>query len=595
MAPASATPDMTDLAASSVSGGELNGVGVPPPQTIRVLAISVDAIERLALRRHLTGSEPAFDVTEAATPSECRAWLARSAFDIVVIGCHPADSSRFDLCRGIRGVPVITILARDDTAGPAQAMQAGAAQCLIKASERDHLLLLVDVVGRVAGASRARARSEAERRLFHAAFTCAPLAQMIVSDTAEIVRLNPAAARFLGVSRQELDGATLGRCLPGDVAAFVRRAFANPTDFDGKTGEFRLPVSSEPARPARIRLALVQPDPSAPRFALLQIEDVTGQVETTTSARAICTNPDDVDLRGGARSEHLVSGTRKLPLAESSVDGSHRDPLGLRQRVVPDRPDLPSDAAARGAVTGGIVHEFNNLLTAIIGNQQLVGFELPQAHPARPYLDEALAACRRAGELVQQMFRRSRETEGVPSSVCLRRLIEDSLPTWRAALQTGCRLEVRLADVCPPILGHPVQLADSVFFLLENAVARTPAAAPVELDLDRVEITPALRAREPRLNFSSAMCVQIRDHGPGSAADQTGHGSDPYQPGPATYTGIAAVYWLVKHHRGAILVDTGPGGTTVRVFLPLASAASSSRLESAQADSIPRFPVRLSP
>jgi PAS domain S-box-containing protein len=226
--------------------------------------------------------------------------------------------------------------------------------------------------------------------------------------------------------------------------------------------------------------------------------------------------------------------------------------------------------SALGQLAGGMGHDFNNILMAIMGNVSLARTATPRGQAADA-LTEAELACLRARQLTWQLLTFSKG--GVPSRKPMRlaAVVQEAVDT---ALR-GSRVSYTL-DVPPELWTVDAdggQLIQAFTEILTNAHEAMPQGGTVAIRLENV-VAPDHTAHD---RHSAApqryVTVSVSDEGIGIRREHMPRIFDPYfstKP-QASGIGLATIQSIVKNHDGFVTVDSEPGlGTTVRVSLPAA-------------------------
>lgn len=249
---------------------------------------------------------------------------------------------------------------------------------------------------------------------------------------------------------------------------------------------------------------------------------------------------------------------------------------------------------AIGTLAGGIAHEFNNALSAILGFAELVQFEVPQEGEAPSYVEEILQAGHRAKDLVQQILSFSRQSDVVREPVPLSRMIRELLTLLRASLPTTIDIQLHLSEADTTVLANRTQLHQIVMNLSANAeYAMRPVGGVLEIKVDTVELDDALAAASFELEPGSYVYLSIRDTGAGIAPHAVERIFDPFfttkDVGEGTGMGLAIVHGIVTGYGGTITVESTPGeGSCFTIYLPrMVTAAQEGTLGHASAN-IPR-------
>jgi len=227
---------------------------------------------------------------------------------------------------------------------------------------------------------------------------------------------------------------------------------------------------------------------------------------------------------------------------------------------------------AVGKLTGGVAHDFNNILHIISANVQLM---LRTEDNGRKRLLNILDAVERGKKLAAQLLAFARRQPLHPSVVNLAQLIErmDTL-LHRAA---GDSVAIRMA--IPPdlwnVLVDPNQLENVLLNLVINARDAMTGAGNVTIALSNVTITPADELAYPGIRPGEFVTIAVSDTGTGMPPDVMERAFEPFfttkPEGQGTGLGLSMAHGFVKQSGGHIRLASRPGeGTTVTIYLPRA-------------------------
>ena len=231
-----------------------------------------------------------------------------------------------------------------------------------------------------------------------------------------------------------------------------------------------------------------------------------------------------------------------------------------------------------GIMAGGIAHEFNNLLTSILGYACLAKDELSKSIPARAHMVHIENAAVRAAELCSQMLAAAGRGQFVIVPTDLSQLVRETMLRLKATLPRSVVLRLTLAEDPPEVAADAAQIRQLLVNLVNNAADAlgeregTLAITTGTQHLDRTELSSCVHA--PDLAAGTYVFLEISDDGPGMSAEITGRIFEPFFSTKFTGRGmgLAAVLGIVRGHDGAIHVSSQPGeGAKFRVFLPPAA------------------------
>ncbi len=244
---------------------------------------------------------------------------------------------------------------------------------------------------------------------------------------------------------------------------------------------------------------------------------------------------------------------------------------------------------AIGTLAGGISHDFNNILTAIIGFAQMARYKVEATSPIRHDLDRVIEAGARATDLVRQILTFSRRTEQEQKPVQIAGIVKEVLSLLRSSLPST--IEICCEVAIPPwesmVLADPTQIHQVLMNLSTNAAhAMRNSGGTLNVKLTSTVVDSSLISTNPDLKPGPYICLSIIDTGHGMGPDVLERIFDPYfttkVPGEGTGLGLAVVDGIVKGGNGAISVVSEPGkGTTFHVFWPQVSGGVQPEAETA--------------
>jgi two-component system, cell cycle sensor histidine kinase and response regulator CckA len=229
-----------------------------------------------------------------------------------------------------------------------------------------------------------------------------------------------------------------------------------------------------------------------------------------------------------------------------------------------------------GTLAGGVAHDFNNILAAILGNADLARQDLGADHPARQSLHEVSTAARRGRELVRQILAFSRQQPMQRTCVSVDAMVDDSCRLLRTALPSEVKLVHQQDSAAPHILADVSQLGQVLLNLGTNAVhALEGRSGTVRYQVETLDATDArVPADIVRLCLAQdvpAVRITVADDGVGMSDDTQQRMFEPFFTtkgvGKGTGLGLPVVLGIVEAHGGVIEVDSVPGrGTTFHLF-----------------------------
>jgi PAS domain S-box-containing protein len=233
---------------------------------------------------------------------------------------------------------------------------------------------------------------------------------------------------------------------------------------------------------------------------------------------------------------------------------------------------------AVGQLAGGVAHDFNNMLTVILGNTDLASAGLDLGDDIQPLLDEIQRAAIRAAYLTRQLLAFSRRQVIRPEVLDLNGKIAELLKMLRRVISENNVLRFIPGNALPPVRVDPVQLDQVLLNLCVNARDAMPEGGGITIETGGVLVDEAMAAAHPGVEPGLFAILSVTDTGTGIAPENMPRIFEPFyttkEPGSGTGLGLATVHGIVSQHRGMIHVYSEPGaGTVFRVYLPAAEPA----------------------
>ena len=264
----------------------------------------------------------------------------------------------------------------------------------------------------------------------------------------------------------------------------------------------------------------------------------------------------------------MGSAVEETPVVDESGEVLQEQPCVLHRRQA-HRMELV------GRLAGGIAHEFNNLLQAILGYGKLAIDGL--SPDSQPYddLQEVLVAAERATRLTRQLLGFSRRQSLQPSLVDPNKSVDELVKMVRPLIGEHIALEVDCGASLDPVWADPGELQQVLLNLCLNARDAMPSGGRLSIQTERVVLTEPF----PDGQFGTApgayVTFVISDTGCGLSSEVRKHLFEPYFTtkgvGEGTGLGLAMVLGVLKDHHGAIAVTSELGkGASFRVYLPIA-------------------------
>lgn len=242
------------------------------------------------------------------------------------------------------------------------------------------------------------------------------------------------------------------------------------------------------------------------------------------------------------------------------------------------------------ALAGGIAHQFNNMLTTILGNSHLALGELTPDASSRMLIEDISVAAGRATHLTSQLLSYSGRGTYQMTSVELSDFLKSMEDLIAAAVPHSVSVMWDFAEEPVSVTADESQLRQVMLSLLSNAVeAMQDKRGTITLSTSTVAVGDPTAFEQSHMcnNIPTGMyaCLSVSDNGVGMTPDTVEKVFDPFFTTKFTGRGLglASVAGIVRAHHGTVKVDSHPSfGTKLSIFLPL--LRTKSRLSDARAD-----------
>ncbi len=267
--------------------------------------------------------------------------------------------------------------------------------------------------------------------------------------------------------------------------------------------------------------------------------------------------------------------TTILPLM--AADGTVQNFVGIAEDISDVRRAREQVVRAQkleavGQLAGGVAHDFNNILTTIVGATHLAALDAPAGSDLASEIDQIEIAARRAQNLVRELLTFARREPGEPQSVDLYSIVTEVALLLRASIPPVIRISTPQPDLPMNVMGDPTHLHQIVMNLCRNA-AEAMSGMPGHIEVSLEHSAPPNGAEDRPDGW---VRLKVTDDGPGMSAATLEHLFEPFfttKPlGKGSGLGLSVVFGLVEELGGQITVDSAEGkGSTFSVVVPRTS------------------------
>ncbi|MBN9387967.1 MAG: PAS domain S-box protein [Chloroflexi bacterium] len=243
---------------------------------------------------------------------------------------------------------------------------------------------------------------------------------------------------------------------------------------------------------------------------------------------------------------------------------------------------------AVGRLAGGVAHDFNNILTGIMGYCELIQLNLEPTNPIAKDLEQIQNGVNRAAALTQQLLAYSRKQVLQQKPLDLNKLILNFNNLLKRVIGEDIELVLHLDTDLQTILADTTQLEQVLLNLSVNARDAMPGGGKLIFETKNITLEEASKGELPEAIPGSYVMLAVTDTGHGMDEITRSQIFEPFfttkEPGKGTGLGLSTVYGIIHQSKGFIEVSTRVGGgTTFKIFLPVLSSPDKPKRASATA------------
>lgn len=226
-----------------------------------------------------------------------------------------------------------------------------------------------------------------------------------------------------------------------------------------------------------------------------------------------------------------------------------------------------------GRLAGGVAHDFNNMLSIILGYGDIIYQKLLPGDPLREEVEEILKAGRRSADLTRQLLAFSRKQTLQPEVLDINKVIRNIEKMLRRLIGEDIELDISLSRNLSHVKVDPGQIEQVIMNLAVNARDAMHMGGKLIIETNEVELDETYAQNHPGVSQGKYVMLAISDTGCGMDKEVLAQIFDPFfttkERGKGTGLGLATVYGIVKQSGGNIWVYSEPGhGSTFKIYLP---------------------------
>lgn len=274
---------------------------------------------------------------------------------------------------------------------------------------------------------------------------------------------------------------------------------------------------------------------------------------------------------GQGERQHAVVVSRDLTERKRAEEALRNSEEQLRQA---------QKLEAVGQLAGGVAHDFNNILTVILGYSDILIKKTAEGDPNRSRVEEIKRAAERASSLTRQLLAFSRKQVLQPKPFDLNSLITDMSKMLGRLIGEDIDFAVVLTEDVAEVNADPGQIEQVLMNLVVNARDAMPNGGKITIESTIAEIDSTYAMMHIGIQPGRYVTLAVSDNGVGMDTETKKHIFEPFfttkEQGKGTGLGLSTVYGIIKQSGGNIWAYSEPGqGTTFKIYLPQVACTGS--------------------
>jgi PAS domain S-box-containing protein len=315
------------------------------------------------------------------------------------------------------------------------------------------------------------------------------------------------------------------------------------------------------------------PTPAIFRYSQTDLKSASAMtVPMTIMGRTIGTLQIQCTAENAYQIEHTTALQMAANLAANTIENVR---LINREREQEQQLRQSQKMEAIGHLAGGVAHDFNNIVTAMYGNCDMLIRGLEQGNALRKYVHDIKDSAKRAALLTKQLLAFSRKQLLQPVNLNLNTIVIDMERLIGRLIGEDISIICNLADNLPQIRADKSQLEQIVMNLAVNARDAMPNGGKIIIETSVVYLEQKRPQQYSKDKTHPHIQLSLTDTGTGMSAETQKQIFEPFfttkEEGKGTGLGLATVYGSVKQSGGSICLHSKEGeGTTFRIHFPIA-------------------------
>jgi signal transduction histidine kinase/CheY-like chemotaxis protein len=302
---------------------------------------------------------------------------------------------------------------------------------------------------------------------------------------------------------------------------------------------------------------------------------IAGQIRAMTTAMSkLAAGDTTTEIPAQDRKDEIGDMAKAVDVFKQGMIRAER--LAAERCLIERQLTQAQKMEAIGTLTGGMAHDFNNVLGVIVGNLDLLTRVIKADPAAAELCGEALDGATRCADLIRRLLAFARRQSLRPERTDVNAVVNDIALLLRRTLGEDITLALDLDARLWPVMADPAQLESALVNLATNARDAMPKGGPLDITTRNTHLDASYAMLHPDVVAGDYALLEISDTGTGIAPQVIGRIFEPFfttkEQGRGTGLGLSMVFGFVKQTGGHLAVDSEPGlGSTFRIYLPRAN------------------------
>jgi two-component system, cell cycle sensor histidine kinase and response regulator CckA len=504
---------------------------------------------------------------------------AKGVYDVVLLDLGLPDSYGLETFTGFHAaapdIPTVVFTSVDDEERALEALRQGAQDYLVKGEVDSRLLIraIRYAIERKTIEDRLRESEEKHRTLLEVL----PEIVYKISPDGSFSFINKPIEK-LGYRADELVGKHFSTIIHPDDLENVTRMFVLPRFKGTETGAEKAPKLVDERRSGErmtkdLVLRLIPKGWDRTNEANCVIGLLTSYGEITATGHYF------TDVK--TRKRHFI-GTVGIIRDITERRKAEDEKLALEKQL---RQSQKMEAIGR--LAGGVAHDMNNVLGAILGSASVLDDEIKRGHPNREDLDNILAACRKGRDLTRDLLGFARKGKYVKEILSLNDIAYEAQSLLARTITKKISIDLDLDNKLDCVEGDRNQIHHALMNLCINAADAMKTHGTLTIATKNVYLDNQQATERGGLRPGKYVETRVIDTGVGIDAETLKNVFEPFfttkPKGEGTGLGLAMVYGVVENHGGHVYIESEPGkGTRVVFLLPAATSVAPRKSSSSE-------------